>query len=317
MSEQNPQANDSSLLNIVSDHVEEVTDAQGQTTRRKGVFLLPNLFTTAALFAGFFAIISGMNGNFASAGMAIIVAQLLDGFDGRVARMTNTTSAFGVQYDSLSDLVSFGLAPSLVIFSWGLEPLGKFGWAAAFVFAACAALRLARFNTQVETVDKKFFVGLASPPAAAIFATIVWSWHDVTPSYAVSVLVAILTVIIGLLMVSNVQYTSFKSLNVRGRVPFVMMLVALLIFVVIALDPPRMLLLMACTYTLSGPVAWMLRYKKRYARAQGESGSGVKSEAVAPHAGPLDSASDMPAEPPAPGSGVPESEIPPFDDKTS
>lgn len=265
MSEQNSNENDNSLLNIVADHVEEVTDAHGQKTRHKGVYLLPNLFTTAAMFAGFFAIISGMNGNFASAGMAIIVAQLMDGFDGRVARLTNTTSAFGVQYDSLSDMVSFGLAPALVIFSWGLEPLGKYGWAAAFLFAACAALRLARFNTQVEVVDKKYFVGLASPPAAAVLATIVWSWHDVTPSLGVAVVIAMLTVVIGLLMVSNLQYTSFKSLNMRGRVPFVVMLVALLIFVVIVIDPARVLLAMACTYCLSGPVMWALKYRKKVA----------------------------------------------------
>lgn len=262
MSDQTPDEKDNSLLNIVDDHVEEVTDSKGQKTKRKGVYLLPNLFTTAALFAGFFAIVSGMNGNFASAGMAIIVAQLLDGFDGRVARLTNTTSAFGVQYDSLSDMVSFGLAPALVMFSWGLEPLGKFGWAAAFLFAACAALRLARFNTQVETVDKSVFVGLASPPAAAILATIVWSWHDVTPSYFVSVLVAILTTAVALLMVSNVSYTSFKGLNVKDRVPFVVMLVALLVFVIILIDPARVLLTMAVVYCLSGPVQWVLRRRK-------------------------------------------------------
>jgi CDP-diacylglycerol--serine O-phosphatidyltransferase len=165
---------ENSLLNIVDEHEEEVVTPSGQKERHKGVYLLPNLFTTAALFAGFFAIVSGMKGNFEAAGAAVIIAQLLDGFDGRIARLTNTTSAFGVQYDSLSDMVSFGLAPALVMFSWGLEPLGKFGWAAAFVFAACAALRLARFNTQVETVDKRYFVGLASPPAAAVLATTVW-----------------------------------------------------------------------------------------------------------------------------------------------
>ena len=263
MSNPNPPENDNPLLNIVDDHVEEVTNATGQKVRRKGVYLLPNLFTTAALFSGFFAIISGMNGNFASAGMAIIVAQLMDGFDGRIARMTNTTSAFGVQYDSLSDMVSFGLAPALVVFSWGFAPLGKFGWAAAFLFSACAAMRLARFNTQVDVVDKSYFVGLASPPAAAVLATIVWSWDDVTPTYFVSVLIACLTVCIGLLMVSNIQYTSFKGLNLRGRVPFVVMLAALLIFVVVVIDPARVLLAMACVYCLSGPTLWLWRYRKK------------------------------------------------------
>lgn len=256
------------LINIVDEHEEEVVMPSGQKERHKGVYLLPNLFTTAALFAGFYAIISGMKGNFEAAGMAIIVAQLMDGFDGRIARLTNTTSAFGVQYDSLSDMVSFGLAPSLVIFSWGLEPLGKFGWAAAFLFAACAALRLARFNTQVETVDKRFFVGLASPPAAAILATTVWLWHDSVPPYEVSVLIAIITVVVGLLMVSNVRYTSFKGFNLRGRVPFVVMLAALLVFTVVVINPPTVLLLMACLYCLSGPVMWVLAYRKSAAAAE-------------------------------------------------
>lgn len=259
---------ENSLLNIVDEHEEEVLTPSGQKERHKGVYLLPNLFTTAALFAGFYAIISGMKGNFEAAGMAIIVAQLMDGFDGRIARLTNTTSAFGVQYDSLSDMVSFGLAPSLVIFSWGLEPLGKFGWAAAFLFAACAALRLARFNTQVETVDKRYFVGLASPPAAAILATTVWLWHDSVPPYEVSVLVAIITIMIGLLMVSNVRYTSFKGFNLRGRVPFVVMLAALLIFIVIVIDPPTVLLLMACLYCISGPAMWLLAYRKSVAATE-------------------------------------------------
>lgn len=260
--ESNNHQQDTSLLNIVDEHEEEETTSSGQKVRHKGVYLLPNLFTTAALFAGFYAIVSGMKGNFEAAGLAIIVAQLLDGFDGRVARMTNTTSAFGVQYDSLSDMVSFGLAPSLVMFSWGLEPLGKFGWAAAFLFAACAALRLARFNTQVGTVDKRYFVGLASPPAAALLATTVWLWHDVVPPYEVSVLAAIATVSIGLLMVSNLRYTSFKGLNLRGRVPFVVMLAALLIFIVVTIKPPLVLLLMACLYCLSGPVMWLLNRRK-------------------------------------------------------
>lgn len=264
-SDNDPQ--DTSLLNIVDEHEEEVTTSSGQKVRHKGVYLLPNLFTTAALFAGFFAIISGMKGNFEAAGLAIIVAQLLDGFDGRVARMTNTTSAFGVQYDSLSDMVSFGLAPSLVMFSWGLEPLGKFGWAVAFLFATCAALRLARFNTQVGSVDKRYFVGLASPPAAAVLATTVWLWHDVVPPYEVSILLALLTAIIGLLMVSNLRYTSFKGLNLRGRVPFVVMLAALLIFVLVIIKPPLVLLLMACTYCVSGPVMWLMSMRKTPASA--------------------------------------------------
>ena len=159
------------------EHVEEVSE-NGQKVRHRGVYLLPNLFTTAALFAGFYAIIAAMHGNFDSAAIAIFIAMVFDGMDGRVARLTNTSSAFGEQYDSLSDMVSFGLAPALVMFSWSLHDLGKLGWAAAFIYAACAALRLARFNTQIGIVDKKHFVGLASPAAAAIIASIVWTWHN-------------------------------------------------------------------------------------------------------------------------------------------
>lgn len=290
MSDDNRDASESSdlersVLAIVDDHEEEVINASGEKVRRKGVFLLPNLITTAALFAGFYAIIAGMKGDFAQAGMAVIVAQFLDGFDGRVARMTNTTSAFGVQYDSLSDMVSFGLAPSLVIFSWGLEPLGKAGWAAAFVFASCAALRLARFNTQVDSVDKKYFVGLASPPAAAVLATLVWTWNDVTPSTEVSILIAFLTIALGLLMVSNIRYTSFKDLNLRGRVPFVVMLAALLVFVVIVIEPSTVLLLMACTYCSSGPVMALLSVRRQRSATQGERNAEAAGQAGASQSG--------------------------------
>lgn len=255
-------ADDKPILNIIDEHEEEVVTPGGDKVRHRGVYLLPNLFTTAALFAGFFSIISAIKGNFALAGMAVIVAQLLDGFDGRVARMTNTTSAFGVEYDSLSDMISFGLAPAIIIFTWGLEPLGKVGWVAAFVFTACAALRLARFNTQVGKADKRYFVGLASPPAAAVLATIVWCWHDVTPSYEVSIALAFLTLSTGLLMVSNIRYSSFKSIDLRGRVPFVVMFCAVLALVVVVLNPSTVLLLMAATYTLSGPVMWLFKRRR-------------------------------------------------------
>ena len=154
------------LERIVDEHEEEFSE-NGRTVRRKGVYLLPNLITTGALFAGFYAVVSAMRGDFESAAVAIFAAMVLDGLDGRIARMTNTTSKFGAEYDSLSDMVSFGVAPSLVMFSWALGELGKFGWSAAFVYVACAALRLARFNTQIDTADKNYFTGLASPAAAA------------------------------------------------------------------------------------------------------------------------------------------------------
>lgn len=245
----------------VDEHIEEVAE-NGQKVTRKGVYLLPNLITTGALFSGFYAIIAGMSHNFESAAIAIFVAMILDGLDGRVARMTNTASEFGVQYDSLSDMVSFGLAPALVMFSWGFEELGKLGWTAAFTYAACAALRLARFNTQVDVVDKRYFVGLASPAAAAIVAGIVWQWHDAVLSAEVAVLVAVVTAFSGLLMVSNLQYSSFKGVDLRGRVPFVVMLAIVIAFAVVTSAPSTMLLVIFGIYGLSGPVLWCWRLFK-------------------------------------------------------
>ncbi len=247
---------DSESLLPVDEHIEEVSE-NGKKVRRRGIYLLPNLFTTGALFSGFYAVIAGMHGNFEAAAIAIFVAMVLDGLDGRVARLTNTTSAFGVQYDSLSDMVSFGLAPALVMFSWALAPLGKLGWAAAFAYAACAALRLARFNTQVGVVDKRYFIGLASPAAAAVLAAIVWSGHDAQISYELAVLVAFITVLAGALMVSNVRYYSFKGVDFKGRVPFVAMLAVIMVFVVVTIDPPRILLGLLTLYGLSGPVIWI------------------------------------------------------------
>lgn len=238
------------------EHVEEVSE-NGQKVRHRGVYLLPNLFTTAALFAGFYAIIAAMHGNFDSAAIAIFVAMVFDGMDGRVARLTNTSSAFGEQYDSLSDMVSFGLAPALVMFSWSLHDLGKLGWAAAFIYAACAALRLARFNTQIGIVDKKHFVGLASPAAAAIIASIVWTWHNSEVGSLAAIPAALITTLTGLLMVSNFRYSSFKNIDFRGRVPFVVMLLIVFIFAVMLIDQSSVLLAMSVVYGLSAPVIWL------------------------------------------------------------
>jgi len=240
----------------VDEHEEEVSE-NGERVRRRGVYLLPNLVTTGALFGGFFAIVSAMNDNFANAAMAIFAAQILDGFDGRVARMTNTTSAFGTEYDSLSDMVSFGLAPAIVLFSWALEPLGKFGWAAAFVFVTCAALRLARFNTQAGDSDKRYFTGLASPPAATLLASGVWLGSEYELSVEISILAALITAFVGLMMVSNLRYQSFKGLDAERRVPFVAMLITLMVFIVITIDPPMVLFILAFTYAISGPIAWL------------------------------------------------------------
>jgi CDP-diacylglycerol--serine O-phosphatidyltransferase len=224
---------------------------------RKGIYLLPNLLTTGALFGGFYAVLSGFSGEYEWAAMAIFAAMLFDGLDGRVARMTNTQSDFGVQYDSLSDMVSFGVAPAIVAYGWGVSDLGKLGLAAAFVYASCAALRLARFNVQAGVSDGKVFTGLPSPVAAALVAGFVWSLHDVEPSFWLSSLAAILTATAGLLMVSNFEYPSFKQVDLKGKVPFIVILSAVMGFVVITIDPPRILLAIAIAFAFSAPLLWV------------------------------------------------------------
>lgn len=255
-----------SLDLIVDEHEEEVSE-NGRTVRRKGIYLLPNLMTTGALFAGFYAVVAAMRGDFESAAMAIFFAMVLDGLDGRIARMTNTSSKFGAEYDSLSDMVSFGIAPALVMFSWALGELGKFGWSAAFIYVACAALRLARFNTQIDTADKNYFTGLASPAAAAVVASTVWVCHDLgwTGEHLpieVAVIVALLTAVLGLLMMANFPYYSFKGVDFRGRVPFVAIIVLVLVFSLVTLDPPSMFLLAFLIYAASGPVMQLQRWRK-------------------------------------------------------
>lgn len=245
--------------------------------RPRGIYLLPNLFTTAALFAGFYAIVAAMNGQYVAAPVAIFIAMVLDGLDGRVARMTNTQSAFGAEYDSLSDMVSFGLAPALVVYSWALESLGKMGWLAAFIYAAAAALRLARFNTQVHVADKRYFQGLASPAAAAIVAGLVWVSHDLGAAGETMRWVAfVLTLAAGLLMVSNIRYHSFKGLDLRGKVPFVAILIVVLVYVTITIDPPKVLFGVFLLYALSGPAMTVyLLQRRRRARQHEGSDSGT------------------------------------------
>jgi CDP-diacylglycerol--serine O-phosphatidyltransferase len=245
--------------------------------RGRGIYLLPNLFTTGGLFGGFFAIIAASQGRFEAACIAIFVAAILDGVDGRVARLTNTQSEFGVQYDSLADLISFGMAPALVMYHWSLVSMkldgatpGKIGWLVAFLYAACAALRLARFNSQVGQVDKRWFIGLASPAAAGLMASFVWTMHDFGLAGADYRYAAIaVTVCAALLMVSRIRYTSFKggSGPKSDRVPFFALLIAVAVLVALVIDPPRVLLAAAVLYALSGPLMWLRRRRQPAERA--------------------------------------------------
>jgi len=228
-----------------------------ELSSRRGIYLLPNLLTTAGLFAGFYAIVAAMKGSFEVAAIAIFVAMIMDGLDGRVARLTGTESEFGAQYDSLSDMVCFGITPALVIYSWGLRYLGKFGWLVAFFYAAATALRLARFNTQLGDSDKRYFVGLSCTAAAGVIAGMVWVGTDFgIPGTRISELVAVVSLLVASLMVSNVRYHSFKQLDFKQHVPFVAVLLVLLIYLLIAWDPPKVLFGLFFMYALSGPVLW-------------------------------------------------------------
>lgn len=245
---------------------EEVDNQLGQL--QKGIYLLPNLLTTAAFFAGFYAIVAAMKGYFEIAAIAIFVAMIADGLDGRVARLTNTQSAFGAQYDSLSDLAAFGIAPALVIYSWSLFHLGKIGWLAAFLYAVATALRLARFNTQ--TSDKYSFQGLPCPSAAGLIASIVWMGSNYeVDGFVISIPAGVLTLFIAGLMVSTIRYSSFKNIDFKGRVPFLTIVLAVFIIAAIALEPAEMLFAIFFVYVISGPILtlWHLR-KVRKKRSQ-------------------------------------------------
>lgn len=232
--------------------------------RRRTVFLLPNLLTTTALFAGFYAIIAAINGQFSQAAIGIFVALLFDGLDGRVARWTNTQSEFGANYDSMSDLIAFGLAPALVAYFWALESLGEIGWGAAFVYTAATALRLARFNVQLGSVDKKFFIGLASPAAASVVAGTVWAFDAMGFSgYSLAWVMLVVVPLAGGLMVSNIRYYSFKDLKLQGRIPFTAVLGIIAAFVIVAIDPPLIVLLLVISYVVSGPVQELWRKARR------------------------------------------------------
>ncbi|MBW2561540.1 MAG: CDP-diacylglycerol--serine O-phosphatidyltransferase [Deltaproteobacteria bacterium] len=225
---------------------------------KKGIYILPNLFTTASLFFGFYSIIASIGGDFPRAAVAIILSCILDGLDGKIARVTNTTSRFGAEYDSLSDLVAFGLAPAILAYSWALVSFGRYGWLAAFLFVVCGALRLARFNVQIDVIDSRVFNGLAIPAAAVVVATTVLFFDYLGGQgqfHHVSILAGM--VALSLLMVSNIKYYSFKDLNFFSRKPFMTFVMIVCMLIVIVLEPQIMLFVMALGYAISGPV-WIL-----------------------------------------------------------
>lgn len=252
------------------------TDSKQERSRR-GIYLLPNMVTTAGLFAGFYSIVAAMNGRFEAAAIAIFIAMVMDGLDGRVARLTNTQSDFGVQYDSLSDMVCFGLAPALVMYEWSLRYMvsvgwAKLGWLAAFIYAASAALRLARFNAQVATAEKNYFRGLPSPSAAGVLAGMIWAATDIGLEGETLVYLAfVLTISMGLLMVSNIRYYSFKEFGFRNRVSFVAILVVVLVYAFASIDPPKVLFLGFLVYSIFGIIYTLVGIRnRRKARKRGE-----------------------------------------------
>jgi len=245
---------------------------------KRGIYILPSIFTTFALFAGFYSIVASINGDYTLAAISIMVAMLWDALDGRVARLTNTQSAFGAEYDSLSDLVSFGVAPALLVYEWSLSDLGRIGWLAAFIYLTCAALRLARFNTQVGTADKRYFQGLPSPAAAGVIASMIWlkfwnfEYFDigvVSLSYYIGIAI---TIICGLLMVSNVRYYSFKEFETKKKASFKFLLLSVLSLILLLYKPNIVLFTGFFIYLLSGPIITTTGlYKKRNQKKQAKS----------------------------------------------
>lgn len=232
----------------------------------RGIYLLPNLLTMTGLFAGFYAIVAATKGHYDTAAIAIFVAMIMDSLDGRIARWTHTQTAFGMQFDSLSDMVSFGIAPALVVYSWSLIHVGKIGWLAAFIYAVAGALRLARFNVQsTKKADKRYFTGLAIPAAAAIAASMTWVVQDfpTLQGATLNIVAAVVMALLGLLMVSNIRYRSFKDINMKGKVPFIVIILIVLVYVLISIDPPEVLFLIFTVYGLSGPLMALLHLRRK------------------------------------------------------
>ncbi|MDD3580911.1 MAG: CDP-diacylglycerol--serine O-phosphatidyltransferase [Desulfobacca sp.] len=238
----------------------------------RGIYILPNLLTTASLFSGFYAIIAAINGRFEAAALAILISLILDGLDGRVARMTQSASNFGVQYDSLADLVAFGVAPGLLVYLWALQPYGRFGWVAAFLFVVCGALRLARFNVQIGSIDPRYFNGLPIPAAATMVATTILFYHhlgDWAPGRHIPILIMIY--VLSFLMVSNIKFYSFKKFELFKRKPFHVLVAAILIFIVVATEPFLMGFLLMGSYVISGPICTLLLLERRSTKKKDES----------------------------------------------
>ncbi|NKB89773.1 MAG: CDP-diacylglycerol--serine O-phosphatidyltransferase [Acidobacteria bacterium] len=221
---------------------------------KRGIYVLPSLLTTGNLFAGFFSIVSALHGDFREAAIALGIAFVLDGLDGRIARMTNTESEFGKIYDSLADLLSWGAAPAVLLLSWGLWDLGRVGWLASFFFLVCAALRLARFSVHVGDTDRRFFIGLPTPAAACLFASVVFFWPTRLESVVLTRLLLGVVIVVSLFMVSKIRYRSFKDFDLRRRQPYSVILLLATVITLIALDPERVLLLIAVGYVVAGPV---------------------------------------------------------------
>jgi CDP-diacylglycerol---serine O-phosphatidyltransferase len=248
-------------------HDDDADALEPPRRRRRGIYILPNLFTLAALFGGFYAVVMAMNGRFEQAAIGIFCAMVLDSLDGRVARMTNTQSAFGEQMDSLSDMVSFGAAPALIVYEWALKGLGKAGWIAAFVYCACAALRLARFNTNIGIVDKRYFQGLPSPAAAALLIGFIWvmddaGFHQVAEMPVLRWVAFGMALFAGLTMVTNVPFYSFKDISLKRSVPFIVIVLIALGIAVINIHPPIVLFALFCVYGLSGYGVYAYRRAK-------------------------------------------------------
>ncbi len=231
---------------------------------RKGIYILPNLFTSASLFCGFFSLMRTLQEDFHMAAIFILASGFLDGLDGKIARFTNTTSRFGVEYDSLADVIAFGVAPGLLVFSWALEPFGRLGWLAAFLFVVCGALRLGRYNVQVNTVESRYFSGLPIPAAAALIAAVILVYYklgDTGVSKHVGILIA--TYILAFLMVSTVKYYGFKDIELFRRKPFRWLVIAILLIIVVAYEPEYTLFGLALLYVISGPILTFILLRRR------------------------------------------------------